>query len=121
MNATARARRHGWLGPVRPVDEATRTLPLFAEPSESPEPSHDDPNEARDLVMQVYWSASNEMLALGWAARRARSPEHRRALLELHEIEMRRKELARLLLESLWGIWFNAKRGPGPHHINLSA
>jgi hypothetical protein len=121
MTAIARARRHGWLGPVQPVDPINRTLPLFPEPNELPERERDDPNEARDLVMQVYWSAANEMLALGWAARRARSPEHRRALLELHDIEKRRKDLARLLLESLWGIYFKVPREPGPHHINLSA
>jgi hypothetical protein len=108
----------------RPIQERQepRTLPLFAErESDRPASTDEDPNEARDRVMQVYWSATNQMLVLGWAAHRSRNSEHRRALMELHELETRRKELARLLLGSVWGIHFNPRSEPSLHNARLSA
>lgn len=101
---------------------APATLPLFAEAElEGADPNDEDPNEARDRVMQVYWSATNQMLVLGWAAHRAKNSEHRRALTELHEVETRRKELARLLLATVWDIRFNPRSEPGLHNVRLSA
>lgn len=117
-------RRTRGLWPVHPPEDMSMTLPLFGDKSGSGSPmayEGEDPNEPRDRVMQVYWSATNEMLVLGWAARRATNSEHRRALMELHELAVRRKDLARLLLAALWGIRFNPRQEPAPHTIELSA
>ena len=104
-------------------EEAAATLPLFEETEKvgGTWPRDEDPNEARDRVMQVYWSATNQMLVLGWAAQRSKNSEHRRALMELHELETRRKELSRLLLAAVWGIKFNPRSEPGLHNMRLSA
>lgn len=119
MTVVKRRKRGLW--PIHPPEDITRTLPLFRDKA-TPDPQQtEDPNEPRDRVMQVYWSAANEMLILSWAARRATNSEHRRALLELHELAVRRKELARLLLAALWGIRFNPRHEPAPHTLELSA
>lgn len=124
MKPITRIRTRGWLGPGRSVDEPARTLPLFRDPQEDPSAGQgdDDPNEPRDRVMQVYWSAFNEMVALSWAARRAKSPEQRQALYRLYAFEVQRKELARGLLASIWGIYFNPRREAEPrHHVDRCA
>ena len=84
------------------------TLPLFAAPADDADSGQHHSTEPREMVLQVYWSASNEILALGGAARRDQVPDQKRALVELLRLERRRKDLARELLAHLWQINFNS-------------
>jgi hypothetical protein len=61
-------------------------------------------NEAKDLALHVYWSASVDSHVLALAAMRTEYPDQRRALLELRTREEELKETAHRLLEQVWRI-----------------
>ncbi len=89
--------------------ETVRNLPLFGERyGESPGvPAHGGPDsDPLALVLHVYWSASTELHALGFAILQAKYPDQRRALLALRDVEAKRKEIARQALEAVWNIRF---------------
>ncbi|HZT05870.1 MAG TPA: hypothetical protein VFC51_02500 [Chloroflexota bacterium] len=82
-----------------------RTLALFPEvASPMEQPHRRRRTSGRDLVLHIYWSSSVEAQALAGAARSATSASERRALEALHQLELSRRDLARSLLEEVWGV-----------------
>lgn len=95
--------------PSRPASPPARTLPLFADPGELFRPPArakpaNSPNEAQELALHVYWSASVESHVLALAAMRAEYPSERRALLDLRRDQETLKATAHRVLEQVWGI-----------------
>ena len=80
------------------------TLPLFGEGEDRREKTRPGQMSPAELALHIYWSASVEAQAPGAAAVGAALPSHRRALLELKQGELNRREAARRLLERVWGI-----------------
>lgn len=116
-------RPHGWLKTAQAVDAIARTRPIrpAVRDYRVDRQPNGEPNNARDRVIEVYRSASEEILVLGRAAALATSAEQRRALLELRDLETGRRDLARRALETNWGIRLSPANEPAPHLVDVAA
>lgn len=123
IRAISSVQPHGWLKTAQAVEAIARTRAIThaARDYRVVRQPNVDPNDARDRVIEVYRSASDEILVLGRAAALGTSPEQRRALLKLRDLEMGRRDLARRTLEANWGIRLNPENEPTPHLVDLAA
>ena len=59
---------------------------------------------ATAVAIQTYWAAAGRSFRLQTLAARATNPDERQALMELEEAEELRREVARRVLNEIWGI-----------------
>ena len=123
MEPVSRIRTYSWSGPVTPPHRIPGARTVFREDRDegAPTRSTDDPNEARDILLQVYRTAAEEIVTLDRMAEGATSPKQRQALLELREIDGRRAELAQELLRAVRSIFSRAQHDPRGRYVDRSA